>query len=208
MLASTEPAPSTPPLPMGVSGVARFAGADPSGARYYYRARYYDPKVGRFISEDPAGFPGAGKVYDYVGGNPVSWRDPTGLWRVEPNRRAKPDENTIVCRSNEVVIHVPGEPMEDACGITGCIEEHERRHVEQVLADNPRICQGMPNGARVWYSSFEEENEMERDATCSVSVPCFEGLRVTCPEGCEGLVKDWLGVMKDVCEDLGGNPSR
>jgi RHS repeat-associated protein len=23
---------------------------------YYYRARYYDPKVGRFISEDPIGF--------------------------------------------------------------------------------------------------------------------------------------------------------
>lgn len=27
--------------------------ADPGIGLYYYRARYYDPKVGRFISEDP-----------------------------------------------------------------------------------------------------------------------------------------------------------
>jgi len=47
---------------------------------YYYRARYYDPEIGRFISEDPLGF-GAGDVnfYAFVGNNPVNGNDPMGL---------------------------------------------------------------------------------------------------------------------------------
>jgi hypothetical protein len=33
----------------------------------YYRARYYDPSIGRFISEDPLGFNGDGpNFYAYV----------------------------------------------------------------------------------------------------------------------------------------------
>lgn len=31
----------------------------PEYASQYYRARYYDPKVGRFISEDPIGLAGS-----------------------------------------------------------------------------------------------------------------------------------------------------
>jgi RHS repeat-associated protein len=46
----------------------------------YYRARWYDPKVGRFISEDPAGLSGGLNLYGYVGGDPVNMVDPQGLW--------------------------------------------------------------------------------------------------------------------------------
>jgi RHS repeat-associated protein len=46
---------------------------------YYYRARYYHPTVGRFVSEDPIGLAGGANVYAYVGGNPASNRDPKGL---------------------------------------------------------------------------------------------------------------------------------
>jgi len=47
---------------------------------YYYRARYYDPFIGRFISADPLGF-NAGDVnfYAYVGNNPVNANDPSGM---------------------------------------------------------------------------------------------------------------------------------
>lgn len=47
---------------------------------YYYRARYYDPMVGRFVSEDPIGF-GAGdpNLYRYVGNNATNFTDPSGL---------------------------------------------------------------------------------------------------------------------------------
>ena len=46
---------------------------------YYYRARYYSPQFGRFISEDPAGFRGGINLYSYAYGNPVLFRDPFGL---------------------------------------------------------------------------------------------------------------------------------
>lgn len=46
----------------------------------YYRARYYDPMEGRFLSEDPIGFAGSGtNFYAYVVNNPISFRDASGL---------------------------------------------------------------------------------------------------------------------------------
>jgi RHS repeat-associated protein len=45
---------------------------------YYYRARYYDPEIGRFLSEDPLGFEAGVNFYTYVGNNPVNFNDPSG----------------------------------------------------------------------------------------------------------------------------------
>ena len=46
---------------------------------YYYRARYYNPQLGRFISEDPAGLKAGINFYAYSLNNPVNFRDPLGL---------------------------------------------------------------------------------------------------------------------------------
>jgi RHS repeat-associated protein len=46
---------------------------------YYYRARYYHPTLGRFVSEDPLEFGGGDlNLYGYVGNSPTSFRDPLG----------------------------------------------------------------------------------------------------------------------------------
>jgi RHS repeat-associated protein len=51
---------------------------------YYMRARYYDSRVGRFISEDPIGFAGGDtNLYAYVQNDPVSLVDPEGLSGIE-----------------------------------------------------------------------------------------------------------------------------
>lgn len=53
---------------------------DPETGLYYYRARYYDPMVGRFVSKDPISFAGGdANLYGYVQNNPVNWTDPWGL---------------------------------------------------------------------------------------------------------------------------------
>ncbi|MBI5056236.1 MAG: choice-of-anchor D domain-containing protein [Nitrospirae bacterium] len=52
---------------------------EPNGM-YYMRARYYDPEVGRFISEDPIGFEGGDtNLMAYVGNNPILLIDSEGL---------------------------------------------------------------------------------------------------------------------------------
>ena len=61
---------------------------DPTGM-YFYRARYYDPAVGRFISEDPLGFSGGdANLYRYAFNNPMSFVDPSGLVTMGSDARA------------------------------------------------------------------------------------------------------------------------
>ena len=63
---------------------------DADSGLYYLRARYYDPSIGRFLSQDP--LPG-GNLYAYVGSNPVNRMDPTGLrWATDDWRWVKDKE--------------------------------------------------------------------------------------------------------------------
>jgi RHS repeat-associated protein len=48
----------------------------------FHRARYYDPTIGRFLSEDPIGFGGGLNFYTYVGDSPTNFVDPFGLYCV------------------------------------------------------------------------------------------------------------------------------
>lgn len=46
---------------------------------YDFRSRAYSPDLGRFLQMDPIGFGGGNNLYGFVGNNPVSGRDPSGL---------------------------------------------------------------------------------------------------------------------------------
>jgi len=49
----------------------------------YYRARYYDPTRGRFVSEDPLGPWGGTNAFAYVSDDPIAARDPQGLFAIQ-----------------------------------------------------------------------------------------------------------------------------
>ena len=57
---------------------------------YFYRARYYDPQIQRFLGEDPIGFSsGDFNWYRYTNNNPIVYNDPfgykiSGVWNGSP----------------------------------------------------------------------------------------------------------------------------
>jgi RHS repeat-associated protein len=75
----------------GIANPIRFQGQyhDHETGLHYNRYRYYDPSVGRFISQDPIGYEGGLNLYQYVP-NPIGWTDPRGLARqkgITPNNK-------------------------------------------------------------------------------------------------------------------------
>ena len=52
---------------------------DSENGLYSYRARFYNPKVGRFMQPDPISYAGGFNLYRYAGNNPLNLRDPSGL---------------------------------------------------------------------------------------------------------------------------------
>ena len=53
----------------------------------YYKARFYDPAIGRFMTPDPAGMVDGPNLYAYVLNDPVNFTDPSGLCETRTGSR-------------------------------------------------------------------------------------------------------------------------
>lgn len=53
---------------------------------YYYRARYYNPHIGRFMQTDPVGYSAGINLYLYCSNNPLVFVDPSGFSQIVTGR--------------------------------------------------------------------------------------------------------------------------
>jgi len=115
---------------------------------YYYRAGYYDPKIGRFVSEDPIRFRGGINFYAYVDDNPVNESDPLGL-------------TGELCTS----------PVRKAS--SGWLP-HEHVCVE---VNGKRTCQGLVPAGNVFFSggAYDASDDADKGGCTKVSnTPCMD----------------------------------
>lgn len=52
---------------------------DAETGNYHYRARIYNPTIGRFLQRDPIGYADSMNLFQYTGNNPTNYIDPHGL---------------------------------------------------------------------------------------------------------------------------------
>lgn len=76
--------------------VYRYSGKerDDSTGLYYYGARYYVPWLGRWLNPDPIGTVDGLNLYDFVGGNPITFFDPFGLSKKGKGAKALANKKT------------------------------------------------------------------------------------------------------------------
>jgi RHS repeat-associated protein len=106
----------------GYKNSIRFQGQyyDHETGLHYNRHRYYDPKIGRFISKDPIGLMGGFNFHVYVS-NPTQWVDPLGLEGSPPNM------DDVMCKNAGLPAWCPSKEDLTACSYyeqmgekTGC----------------------------------------------------------------------------------------
>ncbi|WP_234349316.1 RHS repeat-associated core domain-containing protein [Xanthomonas citri] len=134
---------------------------------YYYRARYYRPQWGRFISEDPIRLAGGVNVYAYVSNAPLNFVDPLGLREGSPSNEAK---------RQQIALWALGKNGSDAWGY---YKNHSSQYPSPSYKCAAYVCDALKDAG----------------ANSNVSVPDGKGGRVDrCPTAAEwakGNIKDW-----------------
>jgi RHS repeat-associated protein len=128
----------------------QYAGRENDGTGlYYYRARYYSPKLGSFISEDPIGLAAGINTYAYVGGDPISLTDPDGLQQTRPGRPGIPCLWCIYSPPQ------PGQPMPPIFGskIDPCLLDFAN------CVNNGLGANGTTLGGRIYDACHSEDND-------------------------------------------------
>jgi RHS repeat-associated protein len=131
---------------------------------YYYRARYYDAVLGRFVNRDPILYDaGDSNLYRYISDSPLNNTDPSGLATLSADQQA--DLKGCKCEARKVgsasfavalgyVKCVNGKPVPAVndkigtykeyhdCGLDECTLDHEKHHIAQTEVFCPDFCKG------------------------------------------------------------------
>ncbi len=139
---------------------------------YYYRARYYNPYIGRFLQTDPVGYGAGINWYAYCGNNPLGYTDPSGLYSMSvriptDSITDKPDATTAYGDVTDWLYDV------------GFGDDYQRWYVEYVDIDGAYFDISLTDGSDI-------------TDVCDVKVPKFEFVHVG---GVQVVVIDGIGRL-------------
>jgi RHS repeat-associated protein len=115
---------------------------------YFYRARYYDPSAGRFLSEDPSATSGRENLFQYVGNNPLNLYDPSGLSQTKP-KQTQPGSNAvffICCKGGQIAVCDKNSGAYGNGWVLDCMRQHEKQHIKDMTCGGKTPCKDQPDG--------------------------------------------------------------
>jgi len=131
-------------LEQGSPDVYAFAGRewDAETGLAFHRRRYYDPMLGRFLGEDPAGFADGLNLYPYVGSNPALYVDAGGTLRhdvdLNPTIRTAGWPNVRTICKNPAAMGCMLLNVTTKCDCV-CNEDKQWQRTITTTASNPQI---------------------------------------------------------------------
>ena len=141
----------------------RFQGQyfDQETGLHYNRFRYYDPDIGRFVSQDPIGLAGGDNLYQYVP-SPTGWSDPWGLMgKPQINRSPKDAQKAVlkdpgprdITRIDKPEESVPGSQWHAHCSCGAAINQDGSMH-DAAKAKGKSIKELFSKKTLEWLESF------------------------------------------------------
>lgn len=117
--------------------------ADAETGLYYFKARYYDPEIGRFISQDPAdgqdGKPASYHRYLYAYGNPTVYIDPTGMYSW---KEFGDDVATTAGLGTGLALGVATSTVEGVVGLANVVSDIDRARYGDPFAQQRNVQRG------------------------------------------------------------------
>jgi RHS repeat-associated protein len=187
-----------------VSGAAsanasQYTGRENEGnGLYFYRARYYSPLLGRFISEDPLGFAGDQNFYRYAGNAPVNFLDPFGNYKCQ---------NSDECKAMGIRMYLPnGELNPDYGGSPysgvkdpGDIGPWYYKSIRYGNWCGPNWSGGWWNSQHNWEMGYAAPID-NLDAACRVHDIVYDKYGITADDPSENCDKTLDKVSQKKCE--------
>jgi RHS repeat-associated protein len=161
--------------------------AIPEAQLYHYRARAYDPVMGRFLQTDPIGYDDGPNIYAYVGGDPVNRTDPSGLCgrhvgdgkyctKIQPVD-VGPKENTI----EELIVEARRKTQEALDKAEAALNGLKDAHFDRQNANNPPTTlreaqdKSREGGDCTKLSPYQAIYHQQNGATGNIKYVCSDG---------------------------------